>query len=78
MRLPELQEQVFALIEREPRDRAGVHETLATVPGGRRYFEQMKAALELASRLPLEEPPACLDDRIVEAARTGPGGPTGR
>lgn len=65
MTLTDLEEHVFALIEREPLDPVGVSELLGTVPGGRQYFDQTKAALALASLLPVEAPPARVDERIL-------------
>jgi hypothetical protein len=65
MTLAELEEQVFALIERERRDPIGVSEILGSVPGGRQYFDATKAALELARLLPIEAPPARADERIL-------------
>ena len=65
MNFAELKDQVFELIDRETFDPQGVHELLAALPGGRAYFERMKAALALAELFPLEEPPAGLDARIL-------------
>ena len=68
MTLTELQEELFSLIEREPLDPAGVDEVLARVPGARQVFERTKATLELAALLPIEEPPAHVDARILAAS----------
>lgn len=68
MTLADLQEELFSLIEREPLDPVGVDEVLAAVPGGRQVIERTKAALALARLLPIEEPPARLDERILTAS----------
>ena len=68
MTLGELKAQVFELIERERVDPDGVDAALATLPGGRVYFEGIKNGLRLAAMLPTEEPPLGLDRRILAAA----------
>lgn len=68
MNLAELEEQVFELIEREVVDPEGVDEILAALPAGREYFERIKAAMNLAELLPMEEPPAGLDAKILASA----------
>ncbi len=68
MTLEELQDQVFELIDRELIDPEGVNAVLAGVSGGREYFERIKAAMALADLLPMEEPPAGLDVKILATA----------
>lgn len=68
MNCEECKEQVFELIEREAVDPEGVREILARCPDCRVAFDEMKAALALAERLPVEEPPAALDAAILRAA----------
>ena len=68
MTLEELKERVFELIDRELVDPQGVHELLAALPAGREYFERIKAAMDLAELLPMEEPPAGLDAKILASA----------
>jgi hypothetical protein len=68
MNLAELKEQVFELIDREVVDPEGVNEMLAALPGGREYFDQIKTALGLADLLPIEEPSAGLDAKILASA----------
>jgi hypothetical protein len=64
----ELQDQVFDLIAREANDPRAVDRVLATVPGGRPYFEHIKRALVLAELLPMAETPATLDAAILAEA----------
>jgi hypothetical protein len=68
MTLDELKEQVFELIDREAADPEGVNALLEQVPAGREYFERIKAGLSLADLLPIEEPPAGLDLKILASA----------
>jgi len=68
MNLAELKEQVLELIDREMVDPEGVDEILAALPGGREYFGRIKAAMDLAELLPMEEPPAGLDAKILASA----------
>ena len=68
MTLGELKAQVFELIERERVDPDGVDAALATLPGGREYFEGIKNGLRLAAMLPTEEPPAALNQKILAMA----------
>lgn len=68
MNFAELKDQVFELIDRELVDPEGVDEILATLPGGREYFERIKAAMDFADLLPMEEPPAGLDATILAVA----------
>jgi hypothetical protein len=68
MNCDECKEQVFELIEREAVDPGGVRELLARCPDCRAAFDEMKAALEVAGQLPIEEPSAAVDAAIVRAA----------
>jgi hypothetical protein len=68
MNCDECKEQVFELIERETVDPDGVREILARCPDCRAAFDEMKAALELAKQLPIEEPSAVVDAAILRAA----------
>jgi len=68
MTFAELKDQVFELIDRELVDPKGVDEILAVLPAGREYFERIKAAMDLAELLPMEEPPAGLDAKILASA----------
>ncbi len=68
MNCDECKEQVFELIEREAVDPEGVHEILARCPDCRAAFDEMKAALAVAERLPIEEPGADVDAAILRAA----------
>jgi len=71
MTCDECQEQVFELIEREATEPEAVREILARCPECRALFEEMKAALADASLLlPVEEPPAEIDEVVLRAART--------
>ena len=69
MNCDECKEQVFELIEREAVDPDAVREILARCPDCRATFDEMKAALAVAERLPIEEPPAEVDEAILRAAR---------
>lgn len=64
----DLEERIFDLIDDEARHPAEVLRAAASVPGGWWYFQRMKDALELANRLPVEEPPAHLDAGILAAS----------
>jgi hypothetical protein len=68
MNCDECKEQVFELIEREVVDPEGVREILVRCPDCRAAFDEMKAALAVAARLPIEEPGADLDAAIFRAA----------
>ena len=68
MNCDECKEQVFELIEREAVDPDAVREILARCPDCRATFDEMKAALAVAERLPIEEPPAEVDEAILRAA----------
>ena len=68
MNCDECREQVFELIEREAVDPDGVREILERCPECRAMFEEMKAALAVAEQLPIEEPPAAVDQAILRAA----------
>ena len=68
MNCDECKEQVFELIEREAADPDAVREILARCPDCRATFDEMKAALAMAERLPIEEPPAEVDEAILRAA----------
>jgi hypothetical protein len=68
MNCEECKEQVFELIEREAVDPDGVREILERCPDCRATFEEMKAALAVAEQLPIEEPPAAVDQAILRAA----------
>jgi hypothetical protein len=68
MNCDECKEQVFELIEREAIDPDGVGEILERCPECRATFEEMKAALAVAEQLPIEEPPAAVDQAILRAA----------
>jgi len=68
MNCDECKEQVFELIEREAADPDAVREILARCPDCRATFDEMKAALAVAERLPIEEPPAEVDEAILRAA----------
>ena len=61
-------EQVLELIEREAIDPEGVREVLAKCPDCRKMFDELKATLVVAQRLPLEAPPDHLDIPILQAA----------
>lgn len=73
-------DQVLELIEREAVDPAGVREILAECPDCRRLFDELKATLASAERLPIEEPPAAVDAAIMRAAaaRVSRGGAPSR
>jgi hypothetical protein len=68
MNCEECKEQVFELIEREAVDPEGVRAILADCPDCRAEFEAIKAALALAGKLPVEEPPADIDAAILRLA----------
>ena len=68
MNCDECKEQVFELIEREAVDPDAVREILARCPDCRATFDEMKAALAVAERLPIEEPPAEVDEAILRAS----------
>ena len=68
MNVARLKEQVFELIEREAVDPKGVHEALEMLPECRAYFDELKAARELAHQLPWEDPPSSLDAAILRSA----------
>jgi len=68
MNCDECKQQVFELIEREAVDPDGVREILERCPECRVTFEEMKAALAVAEQLPIEEPPAAVDQAILRAA----------
>lgn len=68
MNCDECKERVFELIEEEATDPRKVREVLEACPECRALFEQMKAGLDIAAELPIEEPPARLDAAILEAA----------
>lgn len=68
MNCDECKEQIFELIERENADPEGVRAILERCPDCRAAFDETKAALSMADRLPIEEPPAALDAAILRAA----------
>ena len=68
MTCDECKEQVFELIEREAVDPEGVQAILARCPDCRAAFDEMKAALAMVERLPIEEPGADVDAAILRAA----------
>jgi hypothetical protein len=68
MNCDECKEQVFELIERDAVDPDAVREILARCPDCRATFDEMKAALAVAEQLPIEEPPAEVDEAILRAA----------
>jgi hypothetical protein len=68
MNCEECKAQVFELIEREATDPDAVNEVLARCPECRALFDQMKAAVQTASELPLETPPDALDEQVLRAA----------
>ena len=70
MNCDECQERVFELIEREAIDPEGVREILRRCPDCAALFEEMKAGLAAAAKLPIESPPASLDAAIIRAAAT--------
>lgn len=69
MTCDECKEQVLELIERETSDPEAVREVLARCPECRALFDEMKAGLALADRLPRLEPPDEVDAQILRAAR---------
>jgi hypothetical protein len=69
MNCDECKDRVLELIDRERSDPDAVREVLSQCPECRALFEETKATLQLAERLPLEEPPAAIDEAVLQAAR---------
>jgi len=60
--------QILELIEREAIDPEAVRAVLAECPDCQAEFDETKALLALAGELPLEVPPARIDETILRAA----------
>lgn len=68
MNCEQCQDEVFELIEREAHDPAGVRAILDRCPECRALFDEMKATLNAVGELPLDDPPAHVDAKVLVAA----------